>query len=519
MELSSRKSERSALISSSTSLQSSSYLDSNKKTLLKSVGYPQLFAYVVGILIGSGVYISPSLVAKYSNNMGIALIIWILSGIIALFGALCFCELAMLLKKTGAYYIYIKETYGDLAGFITVWTTVIIITPAGMAVVSVAIGEHVVGAYTEITSPNGVWMTKGIAVFCLLVSCLINIISTSFTNKTQSLFAFLQILSMTFFISIGVWKASTGGIQNYSAAFATNGSVEFQSLSVTFYSALWSYDGWGVMPSVTEELTNAQRDLWLALVTGIPFVITCYVLINLAFLSVLSYAEIAASPIVASEFVEKSLGSNFSFIVPIIVAANCFGCLNATIFFTSRNMLSAAREGQLPEPICYIHKHRRTPFIALFVSFLLSSAWTLSLGSGTGTLVTYFSFAVWIVYGLALAAVLVLRVKQPDLPRPFKVWIANPVFMCLVSAYLILAPFFKFPVECAICLATLLLSIPVYFMIVQDRACIPPSLKRFKEAVYNSILRRFDLAVCVFVEEHKEGPSENTEVQATTSTA
>ena len=512
MDISSRHSERSALIRSSTSLQSSTYVDSSKKTLLKSLGYPQLFAYVVGILIGSGVYISPSLVAKYSNNMGIALVVWILSGIIALLGALCFCELAMLLKKTGAYYIYIKETYGDLAGFITVWTTVIIITPAGMAVVSVAIGEHAVGAFTDITSQNGVWMIKGIAVFCVLVSCFINAVSTSFTNKTQSFFAFLQILSMIFFVCIGVWKVSIGEIHNYSAIFATNGSIEFKSLSVTFYSALWSYDGWGVMASVTEELTNARRDLWLALVTGIPFVIACYVLINLAFLSVLSYAEIAASPIVASKFVEESLGSNVAFIVPIIVAANCFGCLNATVFFTSRNMLSAAREGHLPDPIRYIHKTRRTPIIALFVSFSLSSVWILSLGSGTATLVTYFSFAIWIVYGLALSAVLVLRVKQPDLPRPFKVWIANPIFMCLISAYLVLAPFFKRPVECAICLATLLLSIPVYFMMVQGLACIAPSLTRFKEHVYNSILRRLDLAICVFVEEHEEEPPHDTEV-------
>jgi len=503
LEASGKHSERSTLINSSISNNSTSYLNSNQEILRRSVGYPQLFSYVVGILIGSGVYVSPGLVAKYSSNMGTALIIWTISGFICLFGALCFCELAISLKKTGACYIYIKETFGDLAGFMTMWTIVLIVNPAGLSVVAVAIGEHAVGAVTDITSSAGAWLVKGVAVLCLLVAFSINIVSTSFTNKTQGFFSLLQILGLLFFICVGVWKVSTGGLENYSLMFTSNRSIDFTAVSVAFYSALWSYDGWGIIPSISEEMTNLRRDLWLAIVTGIPFVIFCYILVNLAFLAALSHTEIASSPIVASNFIAKSLGPKAALIVPIIVAVTCFGCLNATCFFTSRNILSAAREGHLPEPLCYIHKEKRTPVVALIVLFLLCLVWVLSLGSGTGALITYFSFAVWVIYGLSLSAIIVLRIRQPDLPRPFKVWIINPIIMCIISVYLVVAPFFKSPIECSICLVTLLLSIPVYFVTVRGVGCLPPSLKMFKELVYNFILQKLNLALCVYMEEDK----------------
>ena len=509
-------SERSPLIASSESMNCSSNPERKTASLRRSVGYLQLIAYTVSILIGSGVYISPGLVAKYSSNMAIGLVIWILSGFISLLGALCFCELAISLRKTGGYYIYIKETYGDLAGFITVWTTVTVINPVCIALISVAIGEHAVGTFADIATPSGAWMVRGISALCVLSSCAINIVSTSFTNKTQQFFTFLQVLSMVFFIGVGVWKVSTSGVQNYSDMFGTNGTIDYNSLSVAMCSALWSYDGWGFIASATEELTNGEKVLWLAIVTGIPFVILCYVSINLAFMSVLSHTEIANSPVVASTFIEKALGGSVALIIPFIVAINCFGCLNSSNFFLSRTILSAAREGQLPEPLSYIHKERRTPVVALLLMFFTSLVWILLLGSDTDIFVTYFSFAVWIVFGLALSATIVLRLKQPELPRSFKVWIVNPVCMCLVSAYLVLAPFFKRPVDCGICLFILLLSIPIYFLLVRDPTFLPLSVRRYKERVYELVLQRLGLAVCVCVEENKESQSEVKSVETAT---
>ena len=502
------KTEKSALITS-CSLPSE---EKDGRTLRKSLGCSQLFAFIVGILVGSGVYISPGLVAKYSNNMGMALTIWIASGLISLFGALCFCELAVALKKTGGQYIFIKEIYGDFAGFFIVWAQVIMIGPSGLGVVAIAIGEHIVGSFADITSANGIWMVKGIAIICLFISFLINITSTSFTSKTQTFFTSLQILSIAFFISVGLWNVANGGTQNYTRIFSRTkyGSINYQGLGVAFYSALWAYDGWGAVSIVTEEVRNRERDLWLAIVTGIPFVIACYALINLAFMSALSHNEIGQSTIVAMTFIEKSLGPKAALVVPIIVALNCFGCLNATNFFVSRSILSAAREGHLPEPLAYIHNKRRTPVPALLVLFTLSSIAILALGSGTIMLLTYFAFAIWITYGLALFGTIVLRWKQPNLQRPFKVWIVNPIFMSLVSLYLILAPFFQSPVACSICLGILLLSVPVYFVAVRGLSCMPSGISRFKERMYRFVMWRFNFSLCIFADDHQDEPSADT---------
>ena len=493
--------EVSALITSS-SLQAE---DKDGRTLRKSLGYSQLFAYIVGILIGSGVYISPGLVAKYSNNMGMALAIWIASGLISLFGALCLCELAVALKKIGGYYIFIKEIYGDFAAFFIMWADVIIIEPAGFGVVAIAIGEHIVGAFADINSTNGIWMVKGIAVLCLFISFLINITSTSFTSKTQTFFTSLQILSILFLISVGVWKVASGGTQNYERMFSStnSGRINFKDLGVAFYSAMWAYDGWGTVSAVTEEVRNRDKDLWLANVTGISFVIVCYVLVNLAFMSALSHHEMGQSTIVAMTFIERSLGPKVALVVPIIVALNCFGCLNASYFFVSRTTLSAAREGHLPEPLAYIHKKRRTPMPALLLLFTLSSIAILVLGSGATMLLAYFAFAIWIAYGLALFGTVVLRIIQPDLPRPFKVWIVNPVLMSLISAYLILAPFFQYPIECCICFGVLLLSVPLYFTALRGMSTMSSGLRKFKEKLYELIKWHFGLVLCIYHDGHQ----------------
>ena len=488
-----RETEETALITSSAL----SPEDKDGRTLRKSLGCPQMFAYIVSLLIGSGVYISPGLVAKYSNNMGTALAIWIASGLISLFGALCFCELAVALKKTGGHYIFIKEIYGDFAAFFIIWAYVVIIEPAALGLVAITIGEHIVGSFTDATSTNGIWMVKGIAVICLFISFLINISSASFTSKAQTFFTSLQILS-------------TEGFQNYVNIFKS-GSLEkitFRDLGAAFYGALWSYDGWGFISTVTEEVRNRERDLWLAIVTSIPFVIACYVLINLVFMSALSHHEMGQSTIVAMRFIEKSLGAKVALIVPIIVALNCFGSLNAINFFVSRIALSAAREGHLPEPMAYIHKERGTPIPALLTMFLLSSILVLALGSGTVILVTYFGFTIWITYGLAFLGTIILRITQPDLPRPFKVWIVNPVLMSLISAYLILAPFFQNPFESSICVGILLLSVPLYFIAVRGSACMSSGVSRFKKRLYKLIKWHCNLVICIYMGDHQGDQSD-----------
>ena len=479
---------------------------SNKKQLKKSLSWFDVFIYVVSNIVGSGIYVSPGLVARYTSNMGTSLLLWTIAGIVCLCGVLCFCELAISLRKTGNRYIFIKEAYGNAAGFCTIWSETFIILPTAVAVMSVTISEHVLQLFRETSSDEGQWIVRGIAIACMLATFVINCVSTSFNAKAQTVFVIVQILGMILFMSIGIWKASTGQTQNYKAMFETvgNKSTDFGSLSLAFISALWSYDGWGGTVSLNEELHDLNRSLKLGIITGMPFVIVCFLMLNLAFMSTLTHSEMGQSVTVANTFIEKSIGKRFVVIVPIIVAMTCFGSLNGTIFSGSRSILSASREGHLPKPLSYIHNERCTPIPALLFLLSLSMIWVLALGSQLVNLLTYFSVAIWLLYGVALFGVIVLRIRRPELERPYKVWLIYPILTSLISCYIVVAPFFKRPVECAICLCVLLSAFPVYYVIVK---CVPESVTNSKNRVYMWILKHFPLAECVFeINVHENEP-------------
>eukprot|EP00795_Rhopilema_esculentum_P012189 gene12189-2807_t len=367
----------------------------NVKELARSLGFWHAFAYVVGILFGSGIYISPSLVARETNNMAIALVVWIVSGIIPILGALSLCELACAIGKAGGEYIFNKEAFGDIAAFVTLWAKVVVGFPAAIAVLGMAISEYILSPFIDITALNGVWITKAVSVLFIAVSAIINSLSASFVGKTQVFFTAIQSLSVLFFVSLGIWKASTGHTQNYVTIFDNSSKFELGSFGIAIYNGLWAYDGWGYICTITEELKNPKRDIRLAILFGVGFS-------------------------VFTLFVTKILGKNVAFFVPFAAAFSCFSALNGINFVSSRLVLSASREGHLPEPLSYIHMDRRTPIPAVLFQSTLSTIWILVLGGGTQSLVIYYSFAIWFTYGLAIFGVIVLRVRQPDLPRPFK---------------------------------------------------------------------------------------------------
>ena len=470
---------------------------SRAKQLKRSLGCFDIFVYVVSAIIGAGIYVSPGLVAKYTNNMGTAIIVWAISGILCLFGALCFCELAIALRKTGSGYIFIKEAYGDLAGFCAIWAQTLIISPTGAAVISITSSEHIVGMFADVSSHAGQLLIRIIAVSFVLIAVAINCISISFSAKAQTVFAIIQVLCVVPFICIGLWKISIGETQNFKSMFesSTNDSVDFNSLSLAFISALFSYDGWGGTVSLNEELRDVNRNLGLGIITGMPFVIMCFLLFNLALMSMLTHAEMGRSITVATAFIEKSIGTQYAVIVPIIVALSCFGSLNSSIMSGSRGILSAAREGNLPHPLSFIHNKRCTPIPALLFLASLSILWIVTLGSQLVSLITYFSLALWLTYGAALFGVIVLRIRRPNLERPYKVWLINPIATTIISCYVIVSPFFKLPVQCGICLVVLLTAVPVYYIVTR---CVPESVKHYQLHIYCWMLERLPLAECLF---------------------
>eukprot|EP00794_Sanderia_malayensis_P009698 gene9698-biopygen8007 len=266
------------------------------KPLRRSLGFKHAFVFIVGILFGSGIFVSPALVARQTNNMGMALVIWIVAGIPCLFGALCYCELACMYGKVGGTYLFILEAYGNLAGFFTIWANTLVMIPINSAVPAVVIGENITWFLYDLKSNEGISLIKSIAILFVLIPALINIFSVSIASKTQTIFTIVQTIAVVFLVALGAWQVGLGHTSNYVVMVNnTQHSFDFGGFGLAFYNALWSYEGWGEVTILIEELKNMKTNLWLSIITGIPFVIFSYVLTNLAFVAVLSRQEIGRS--------------------------------------------------------------------------------------------------------------------------------------------------------------------------------------------------------------------------------
>ena len=186
-------------------------ISTSVRKLKKSVGFLQTFTLIVGILIGSGVFISPALVMQNTHDAGVSLVLWFVCGLIALGGSLCYVELGCAIKRAGGNYAYIQEAYGDLPAFLCSWTIAFIVDPAGVAAICLTLGTYVMKPFEDYIAENSVWYPKIIAAIVILMVAFVNCWSVRAATRAQTLFTFAQISSVFFVVSIGIWQLSKNG--------------------------------------------------------------------------------------------------------------------------------------------------------------------------------------------------------------------------------------------------------------------------------------------------------------------
>ena len=243
-------------------------------------------------------------------------------------------------------------------------------------------------------------------------------------------------------------------------------------------------------------MADLDRNLFLSIIIGIPFVICCHMLINLSQLSALSVSEMANSKAVAVAFIQKTLGNKAVYIMPILVAVSCYGAANGTIFAAARLSLAAGREGHLPRIYSMIHKTRHTPIPAVIMTSTRSLLMLIPHSSSLEVLIGIFNFSCWFIYVLTIFGVVILRYRIPDMHRPYKVWIVTPVIMTLISICLIVIPFLYNPLLPIIASAMICSGIPFYLLFVYFEPRHPPCLVNMRKKITRSIRRTMNLAPC-----------------------
>uniref|UniRef100_A0A1B6FDB9 b(0,+)-type amino acid transporter 1 n=1 Tax=Cuerna arida TaxID=1464854 RepID=A0A1B6FDB9_9HEMI len=403
---------------------------------------------IISVMIGGGIFVSPSSALQRAGSVGEALIVWVICGILSLLGALTFAELSTVVPQSGAEYTYFRAAYsplhkfwGPLPSFSFIWVVVLILRPAEAAIIILVFAEYVYQPVANIFDPQLCplyqdYIKKIIALLALGVTTYINTRSVKLFVKMQNVFSSCKIVVCIIVIAGGIYNLSKGNIEHLSTGFEGS-KTGAKDIILSLYSGLWTYDGWTSVTLVSEEVKNPQKNILRSILIAVPLVMVLFVMMNVAYMSVLTVPEMVSVPAVAVAFGDRILGP-LKFVIPVGVALSSFSCSMASQFGVARLTFAAGREGHMPEALSYIHIHRYTPAPAVVLQGVLTSLFILS--GKIVTLIEFASFLIWSFYGFAFTALIILRKSRPNAPRPYKVPIGIPIFLALLSVVLAAVP-------------------------------------------------------------------------------
>lgn len=465
----------------------------------KTLTYINGLSLIVGLIIGSGIFSSPSQVNANAGSPGASLIVWAVAGLLAWTGAASYAELGGAIPLNGGSQVYLSKIFGELFGFLFTWCAVFVLKPGSAAIIAIIFGEYVVravvGADVENVNP---WINKGVALAGLCVVTFLNCISTKLGTRMGDIFMFFKFVALIGVTVTGIVVAITGFSLKGTASkeWKTTGwfegtSTDISGWAVALYAGLWAFDGWDNTNYVTGEFKNPNRDLPRVIHTAMPLVIVCYLLANISYFLVLPHSTIESSNTIAVQFGATVFGPIGALVLALVVSASCIGALNATIFTSGRLVYAAGKEGYLPSMfgklgirgsadttggrLRYRSRARKllsrllgddigigyTPIKAMIFNCLLTAAY-IAVGE-FGTLVTFYGVAGYTFYFLTVLGLIVLRIREPHLERPYRTWITTPIIFCCVSLFLLSRAVFAEPLQTLIVVGFIVVGVPVYF--------------------------------------------------------
>ncbi|XP_041455267.1 Y+L amino acid transporter 2-like [Lytechinus variegatus] len=449
----------------------------------------------VGIMIGTGIFISPKGVAAGVESVGATLCVWVAAGVIALLGALCYAELGTTIPASGGTYTYIQVCFGDFAGFINFWANTVIVSPSSNAVVALMFSIYCLEPfYPDPDCPPPKMAIKLFAILSISFTMFLNCWSVKLTTVLQNTLSICKLIPLCILLISGIVKIGMGSTENFKEPFA---STDVSGIGTALYSSLFGYDGWQSINVVTEELKNPSRNLPLSLIISISITSFVYTLTNVAYFTALSPSGLVASDAVAFSYAQLVLGK-FAVIIPITVVLSTLGCLNGSILSSSREFFVGARRGHLPSFLSTIGIHHKTPIPSVILNSMITITWCFV--DSVFTIINFFSFVQWFFFGSAVTGLIYLRIKEPNRPRPFKVNIFFPVTFVVVCICLTILGFIGAPMDSLIATAIIISGIPIYFVLVHQ----PSPRGKWAKGVKRSILVFLQKLLFVSPEECKE---------------
>ena len=397
------------------------------QTLARRLGALSGAGLLIGLTIGSGIFRVPGTVAADVGTAGAMGVVWILGGILALFGALSLAELAVMYPRAGGLYVFLREAYGPLPAFLYGWTELLITRPAALGALAMIFAEYA-GAF------------EGVAVRLLAASAIVgltivNLRSVGAGTGLQNVTAAAKVVALVVLAGALLLLGDRGA--GALAATPSFAPTSWGGFGVALIAVLWAYDGWADTTAMAGEMRDPRRTIPRALVGGTLTVIAIYLVVNVAFLWVLPAGEMAGSTLVAADAAARVLGSAGANVIRALVALSAFGALAAAIITGPRILFALASDGLFFARVAAVHPRFQTPWVATLVTGALGIAY-VSIRSFE-QLAGAFVLGVWPFYALAVAGVIVLRRRAPTVERAYRTtgYPLVPVAFLLASALLL----------------------------------------------------------------------------------
>ena len=436
--------------------------------LARDLGVSHASAVVVGTVIGSGIFLVPAEMMQAVGSAWLVYLAWIVGGVLSLAGAITYAELGTMKPQAGGEYVYIRDAYGPLPGFLYAWTWFAIAKPASIATLAVGF-VRILGTFPvleffnhdAVRSPFAVSYGQLVAIAAAALMTGLNYIGIRRAGDFQVVFTLLKI-AIIVAVAFVAFSAASGTWHNFQTAFA-GAAGGFAGFMAALVAALWAYDGWNDLNMVSGEIRDPGRTIPIALIAGVGAVAVLYMLTNAAVQYVLPAASIAASQRPASDATAVAVGAWGAAIVSAGMALSMLVALNGTIMSGARVPYALARDGYFFQALADVHPVFHTPSVALGVQLVLSIVLLLFAGSFR-QLFSLAIFAEWLFYMIATSTVFVLRRKEPDVPRPYRTWGYPfvPALFVVAAAVLLYYTFMENVRNSAWGVAVIAAGLPIY---------------------------------------------------------
>lgn len=441
--------------------------------LRRDLGLWGAISIVVGTVIGSGIFLVPRAMVLRVGSPAMVFLVWVVGGLLSLSGALSYAELAAAMPEAGGEYVYLREAYGPLWGFLYGWTQMWVAKSGSIATLATGFFYYLTnffpfldGVFYTVPLPLGahgapldLHYGQLFAMALILFLAAVNYFGVKLGGEIQIAVTLVKVMSIAFIIVAGLCF----GKAHAPALVAAAHPLTIAGFFAALVAALWAYDGWNNVSMVASEIRRPQRSLPLALIGGTLAVIGIYLAANAAYFHVLSAPQVGASERVAADMMRRVADGWGAHLVSMAAMISIFAALNGSILTGARVPYAMARDRRFFASVANVNAAYRTPG----VSILALSAWSalLVLSGRYEQLFTYVIFASWILYGMTTAAVIVLRHKRPDLPRSYKTlaYPVLPVLFVLAAISLVLSTLFDSPRESLLGLGFIFLGLPFYF--------------------------------------------------------